>query len=111
MCILLAKDLPCKVISTHHDDDGRIILINIELNNVEYSICNIYCPNNVSERVTFFRYVNNFVKKHAVSRNHTLIGGDFNCAGSPNDKSNKTVDGSSAELANLKSNLDLEDVW
>ena len=111
VCILLAKDLPCKVIGTHHDDDGRIILINIELNNVEYSICNIYCPNNVSDRVTFLRYVNDFVKSHAVSRNRTLIGGDFNCTGSPNDKSNKTVDRSSAELANLKSNLHLEDVW
>ena len=77
VCILLAKDLPCKVISTHHDDDGRIILINIELNNVEYAICNIYCPNNVSDSVTFLRYVNDFVKSHAVSRNRTLIGGDF----------------------------------
>ena len=40
-----------------------------------------------------------------------MIGGDFNCADSPNDRSNKIVDRSSAKLANLKSSLHLEDVW
>ena len=111
VCILLAKDLPCKVISTHRDGDGRIILINIELNNIEYSICNIYCSNNVSDRIAFLQYVNEFVKSHAVSGNRILIGGDFNCADSPNDRSHKIVDRSSAKLANLKSSLHLEDVW
>ena len=110
VCILLAKDLPCKVISTHRDGDGQIILINIELNNVEYSICNIYCPNNVSDRIAFLQYVNEFVKSHAVSKNRNLIGGDFNCADSPDDRSNGIVD-SSTKLASLKSSLQLEDVW
>ena len=57
------------------------------------------------------QYVNEFVKSHAVSRNRILIGGDFICADSPNDRSNKIVYRSSAKLANLKSSLQLEDVW
>ena len=56
-------------------------------------------------------YVNEFVKSHAVSRNRILIGRDFNCADSPDDRSNKIVDMSSVELADLKSSLHLEDVW
>ena len=51
--ILFAKGLPYNVISTHGDDDGRMILINLELNGVEYTICNVYCPNDSSDRLKF----------------------------------------------------------
>ena len=99
--ILIAKGLPYNVISTHCDNDGRMILINLELNGVEYSICNVYCPNDLSDRLKFLGALKLFVNAHAVSKKHILVGGDFNCVESMDDKSRGTLDKSSTELGNL----------
>ena len=64
--ILFSKDLPYKLISKHTDSDGRIILVNIEFNGVQYSICNVYCPNDISNRIAFLRTVKLFVRNHAI---------------------------------------------
>ena len=99
--ILIAKGLPYNVISTHCDNDGRMILINLELNGVEYSICNVYCPNDLSDRLKFLGALKLFVNAHAVSNKHILVGGDFNCVDSMVDKSSGTLDKSSTELGNI----------
>ena len=95
----MQKIYPCKIISSHKDNDGRILLVNIEINKVEYSICNVYCPNDVSDRIAFFHYVKQFVKCYATSTANTLIGGDFNCADDPMDKfeASRSTDKSSIE--------------
>ena len=56
--ILFAKSPMCNIISTHSDDVGRTLLVNVEINGVYYSICNVYCPNEVSERVNFLNRLN-----------------------------------------------------
>ena len=109
--ILILKGLPYNVISTHCDNDGRMILINLELNGVEYSICNVYCPNDLSDISKFLGALKLFVNAHAVSTKHILVGGDFNCVESMDDKSSGTLDKSSTELGNLKCQLNLNDVW
>ena len=48
VCILFAKDLAYNTISVHCDNDGRTLLVNIEMNGVVYSICHVYCPNDVT---------------------------------------------------------------
>ena len=106
--ILIAKGLPYNVISTHC---GRLILINLELNGVEYSICNVYCPNDLSDRLKFLGALKLFINTHAVSKKHILVGGDFNCVDSMDDKSSGTLDKSSTELGNLKCQLNLNDIW
>ena len=109
--ILTAKGLPYNVISTHCDNDGRLILTNLELNGVEYSVCNVYCPNDLSDRLKFLGALKRFVNTHAVSKKHILVGGDFNCVDSMDDKSSGTLDKSSTELGNLKCQLNLNDIW
>ena len=111
VCILFSKDITYKLISTHKDNDGRILLVNVEINKVEYSMCNVYCPNEVSDRTTFLQYVKEFVKCHAISANNILIGGDFNCADSAIDKANGSLDKSSKQLFDLKVSLSLQDIW
>ena len=109
--ILIAKGLPYNVISTHCDNDGRMILINLELNGVEYSVCNVYCPNDLSDRLKFLGVLKLFANAHAVSKKHILVGGDFNCVNCMDDKSSGTLDKSSAELGNLKCQLNVNDIW
>ena len=56
-----------------------MILINLELNGVEYSICNVFCPNDLSVRLKFLGAVKRFVNVHAASKKHILVGGGSNC--------------------------------
>ena len=72
--------------SVHCDDVGRLIVANFELNNVNCSVCNVYCPNNVTERIKFLADTKDFVLTHAMTKQNLYIGGDFNCAQSPIDK-------------------------
>ena len=68
VCILFRKNLQYKILSTHCDKDGRLLLVNIKLNDVKYSICNVYCPNNISDRIKFLSHVVTFVRTHALSK-------------------------------------------
>ena len=57
VCILFAKDFVYNIISTHCDNNGRKLLVNIEINGVDFSICNVYCRNDVSDRVKFLKEI------------------------------------------------------
>ena len=41
VCILFAKDLVYNIISAHCDNNGRTLLVNIEMNSVDFSICDV----------------------------------------------------------------------
>ena len=109
--ILFAKSLEYDILSTHSDDVGRTLLVNIEINGIYYSICNVYCPNDVSERVNFLKQTAIFVQQHAVSKQNIYLGGDFNCVDSSLDKVSQKLDKSSSMLAQIKTDLKLLDIW
>ena len=111
VCILLKKGLLCKTTSVHCDDSGRLLLVNLEIGGNEYSICNIYCPNVVNERILFLQRMENFIETNAISKRNLLIGGDFNCVDSMTDKSTGSLDKSSKFLNDLKNKMCLIDMW
>ena len=45
------------------DNKGRLLLINVEINNAIYTIINIYAPNNMNKRNTFFKQVDRFINR------------------------------------------------
>ena len=108
--ILFSKNIPCKILSTHSDNNGRLLLVNFEYENVLYSICNVYCPNDVSDRVAFLTDLNTFLQKNAMSKLR-LIGGDFNCVTSESDKISGILDKSSHTLKLLQTSEQLTDAW
>ena len=77
--ILLRKGMECKVLSVHCDKIGRLLLVNIEVNGLKCTFCNVYSPNNVTDRVHFLTEVKEFVQKHSLSRQNLYLGGDYNC--------------------------------
>ena len=108
--ILISKQFQCKVISTHRDKDGRLLLVNLEYKNNIYSFCNIYCPNDVNDRIDFLENMHVFIVANALSKN-VFLGGDFNCVTSKNDRVSGILDKSSNTLDKLKTNLKLSDCW
>ena len=109
--MLFKKGFEYKILSTHSDGIGRLLLVNIEVNAVNCTLCNVYCPNNVTERVNFLSQITSFVHKYALSKQNLYIGGDFNCVESAVDRVSEVLDRSSAKLTEIKKELNLVDVW
>ena len=108
--MLFKKGLECKILSTYSDGIGRLLLVNIEVKGVNCTLCNVYCPNNVTERVNFLSQVKSFVHKYAISKQNLYIGGDFNCVESAVDRVSGMLDRSSSKLTEVKKDLNLVDV-
>ena len=77
--ILFNRKLDYTVLNSHTDNDGRLILANLKINNNEFTLVNIYAPNSEAERIAFFNKMKEFIKVHAVNKSKLIIGGDFNC--------------------------------
>jgi len=56
-----------------HDYKGRLLVVNIQIRTVKYSLVNVYSPNNPSERKTFPLKL-----KHFLYQSTNVILGDFN---------------------------------
>jgi exonuclease III len=45
VAIWIKKNVEFKLIDEYKDNEGRLLLINVEINNAIYTIINIYAPN------------------------------------------------------------------
>ena len=76
-------------------------------------LVNIYAPNNTSQQIKFFQELNKTLTNYA--DNNLKIGGDFNCALTPEDR--KSVKQATnkhmviKEIENLCSHFDLTEIW
>lgn len=63
VAIWIKKNVEFKLIDEYKDNEGRLLLINVEINNAIYTIINIYAPNNMNKRNTFFKQVDRFINR------------------------------------------------
>ncbi len=73
--ILFKKKIPSENLKVVHDSSGRFLSVIYDLNDTAVQFCNVYAPNNVSERAEFFESLSPLIKR-GIS---TVLGGDFNC--------------------------------
>ena len=66
------------------DKNGRYLLLQTTISDTTFQLCNIYSPNNSSVQITFFSSILDVLRKR--SEFNIIIGGDFNCALTPQDK-------------------------
>jgi len=111
VCILFRNSMEYRVISMFTCNTGRCILVNVEINGDEYTFVNIYAPNNVKDRISFLKKVEDMIESNAVSKTNLLIAGDFNSVASTIDKTNGQLDKSSDTLKEMLRSLSLTDVW
>jgi exonuclease III len=64
------------LINKYNDTDGRLILINVEINNTIFTLVCIYAPNCRSSRNSFFKKVTDKIQEHGIGI--PIVGGDFN---------------------------------
>ena len=74
VCIAIRKKANVKIHREYKDDEGRILILDIEFDQFHFSLGNIYAPN--LDDVEFFAKVRNmFNSTNNVVR---IVGGDFN---------------------------------
>ena len=66
------------IIDSHLSEDSRIILVNLKIEEESLSLLNIYAPNNMSDRKSFFFKIQKWIDKFAINEQKIIIGGDFN---------------------------------
>ncbi len=109
--ILISSNVDCKVVSSHTDNVGRMALLNIEIGSIEYSLLNVYAPNDSSDRISFLKQIRLFLNQHAVTKTRLIIAGDFNCVLERKDRASGNIDNSSNFLRQLLDDLKLIDIW
>ena len=110
VCIMLSKNFSYNVLSKHSDANGRLILLNLEVNDKEFTIVNVYAPNVISERIIFFKQVSKFINQHAVNKSGLIIGGDYNCVLTEKDRVSGVIDKSSKVLGDFLNDFHVFDV-
>ena len=72
VAIMLSKNFNGNVISSHSDHHGRLILLNIEINEQVYTLVNVYAPNDIHESIVFFRQIMSFINAHAINKSKLI---------------------------------------
>ena len=104
VAIYTRKDLEYKFLDSHKGENGRKLMINIEIQEQIYTIVNIYAPNNVKCRGDFFVNLMTWIKRYSLNDNNVILTGDFNCDLSASDTSVNY-------LSKLMKYLNMKDTW
>ena len=110
--ILISKQLHANVTDTKIDDNGRYILINIELEKSCFSLLNLYAPNDQRLRNIFFKSLDDVLKNFSIGLK--ILAGDYNQTISEIDrysKANISTFKSSTHLHKLIKSHNLIDIW
>ena len=94
-------------------EDGRILILETDVDSEKFVLVNIYTPNNIQAQQNFFLKLAEMLRSFANAM--IIIGGDFNCPltsidkrGGQNLKSKKNV---IAKISHMMGTFDLVDVW
>ena len=113
VAILFDPKLTVTVKKEIKSDDGRIIILETNIDDEISVLVNIYAPNNIHAQQMFFKKLSEMLRNYADSL--IFIGGDFNCPLSNEDKkggqdlsSKKNV---ITRIKQLMGSFDLVDIW
>ena len=75
--ILFKPSLNVDILEITVDKNGRFLVANININQDNLCLVNIYAPNDQNQQVNFFDKIIDPICRS--STNNILLGGDFNC--------------------------------
>ena len=109
VAILFSLNFPGKTIRFLTDSEGRILSLLIDYYNSKLNLVNIYSPNTISDRKSFFSCLHNYF----LPQGDLVIGGDFNCVDNVLDKLNCSAILLSDQklLRSLCADFSLTDIW
>ena len=81
---LVNPNLDVNVEKFIQDTNGRFLILDLLIDELNLILVNIQAPNDANQQVTFFKKLENQLEDFA--RENIISAGDFNCALSENDK-------------------------
>lgn len=88
VAILFNLKLDVHAENTESDKNGRYLMLEAKIYDTTFLFCNIYSPNDNNSQNSFFSSLNGTLRQYADMQ--IVIGGDFNCALTPLDKTGGT---------------------
>ena len=106
VAVLVLENFSGEIVSWRKDSRGRLLSIQIQYNQVQLNLVNLYALTNALERNLFYQSLHQYFFPHS----GLIISGDLNCYNNPRYKfgGNSTI---SNELSNFKSCFNLFDAW
>ena len=108
---LVAPHLSRRISKVLYDPGGRLVCITLSFPSSKLQVCNIYAPNQPSNRKVFFNSLSSYISGNIPC----ILVGDFNCVSNRNlDKKNTSAIGSNTgivELTNFTDTHRMHDVW
>ena len=113
VAILFRENMEHKILSKYASEDGRIILANVQIKDAIFSYVSVYAPNNEEAKINFINNLKNIISSHSSNMDNLIIGGDFNCCLSENDRypPNKKQSKSDDALKSFLKQCNLNDCW
>ena len=74
--ILFNPTLQVEVEQQIQSENGRILILRVQVDDLKLVCANIYTPNDTSSQITFIRHVQNILQQF--SGENIIVGGDFN---------------------------------
>lgn len=101
------------------DTMGRFLLLNVNIQNTNLKIINVYAPNEETSQVHFYGYLRNKINQHTSPEDSIIIGGDFNFIANPSlDRKGGAPIVNSANRLNILRQINsivedhnLQDIW
>ena len=73
--ILLSNTSEIEFISSHDNNDGRSLLLNININGSPFTLVNVYAPNDISSRIKYFNNLLEWIRNKAHYINNLINRG------------------------------------
>ena len=80
MLTAFREGLNYKVLSSHLNDNGRYVILKVEIQSSPFILINYYAPNEEGQQVLILTEIRDILQKIELEKDIQLIwGGDFNC--------------------------------
>jgi exonuclease III len=114
---IISKEYDIKILNEYKDTEGRYIILDIEMDNIKYTIGNLYAPtrNFEKEQINTFKDFISDIRK--CEQENVILGGDFNLYLNPRvDKLHSMPDSSDnpdyrQEILSYLEVNDMIDIW
>ena len=79
VCVVWKRNSGVSCKNIHSDNDGRVLIMKVIIGNKVFYIINIYAPNSISDRVSFYKQLFETITLLHI-KNDIIIARDFNTA-------------------------------
>ena len=77
VCILINPSLNYSFENSHKDQNGRIVSVDVNLNESKFSLCNVYAPNDQNQQHEFLHDLSTYLMSNT-DVDSVIVGGDWN---------------------------------